>query len=371
LYVRSLGQETDVVSKEMFTIAARHEEDEAEICLRPEVTAAVARAFVENNIDQVPWKVYEWGPMFRHERPQKGRFRQFHQVDMEVIGSSSVMQDAQLLKMLDRYFHEVLGINNYALLLNFLGCTADRAAFEVKLKEFLDKQPGICQLCQQRKEKNVLRIFDCKNPSCQAIYQKAPHTADVVCTACANEWAALKGQLELLSVSFAYKPTLVRGLDYYNKTVFEFTSDSLGSQNAFCGGGRYDQLIAQVGGKQDQPSIGAAIGIERLMMVMEPYRATLRLPQLPALHVIMPLSQAQEGLALLLADQLQAHNLATEVLLEGGSVKSMMRRANKLGATYCLLLGENEQQAGTVTVKNMVNGQEQVVEQNQVVRMLS
>ncbi|HSW73758.1 MAG TPA: His/Gly/Thr/Pro-type tRNA ligase C-terminal domain-containing protein, partial [Candidatus Limnocylindria bacterium] len=229
---------------------------------------------------------------------------------------------------------------------------------------------GICNLCQQRKEKNVLRVFDCKTPGCQEIYQKAPHTTDSLCPECAQEWTTLRQQLELLSVSFVHKPTLVRGLDYYNKTVFEFVSDSLGSQNAFCAGGRYDSLIAQVGGKEDQPSLGAAIGIERLMMVLETYKDTVQLPHLPALHVIMPLSPAQEGLALILADELQAHGLTTEVMLEGGSIKSMMRKANKLGAKFCLLLGSDEQAAREVTLKNMVTGQEQRVAQNTVVTTL-
>jgi histidyl-tRNA synthetase len=268
------------------------------------------------------------------------------------------MQDVELLTMLDRLFHERFSINNYALLINFLGCANDRAVFEKRLKEFLDTTPGICELCMQRKEKNVLRVFDCKTPDCQAIYQNAPHTTDSLCELCGLEWQELQQQLQLMSVSFAHKPTLVRGLDYYNKTVFEFVSDQLGSQNAFCAGGRYDQLVAQIGNGQDQPSLGAALGIERLMLILELYKDKISLPQLPALHVIIPLSPAQNPLALLLADELYAQDLTTQVLLEGGSLKSMMRKANKMGAKYCLLLGEDEQQKREVTIKNMVTGEE-------------
>lgn len=371
LFIRSLGQETDVVSKEMFLIASKHQEREGEMCLRPEATAAIVRAFVENGIETLPWKVFEWGPMFRYERPQKGRYRQFHQVSVEVIGSASIMQDVQLLKMFDRLFHEQFKINDYALLINFLGCASDRQRFEQTLKNFLEKTPGMCQLCQQRKEKNILRIFDCKNPECQKLYQNAPHTTDTLCQTCQQEWTGLQQTLELLSVSAVHQPTLVRGLDYYTKTVFEFASNHLGSQNAFCAGGRYDSLVASVGGKEDQPSLGAAIGIERLLMILQAHPQAINLPTPPALHVIMPLSAEQQGLALLVADELQAHNLATEVLLDGASVKSMMRKANKAGAKFCLLLGSDEQATGHVTLKNMITGAEQRLPQSDAIKLLA
>lgn len=371
LFKRSLGMQTDVVSKEMFLIDTGGKE-QSDMCLRPEATASVVRAFVENHIQQTPWKVFLHGPMFRHERPQKGRYRQFHQVNMEVIGSQSMRQDAQFIKMLDRFFHETLMLNNYAVLINFLGCFEDRKAYRLLLKDFLgsaDAQ-GICSLCVDRKEKNIMRIFDCKNAQCQTIYRKAPFIANHLCELCNKEWQQLQEQLDLLSVSYSYYPTLVRGLDYYNKTVFEFTSANLGAQNAFCGGGRYDQLVGQVGAKQDQPSIGAAIGIERLMLLIDPVRDSLPIPQPLALHVVLPLALEQQSLALLVADELQAHSLCTDVLLEGDSVKSMMRKANKMGAAYCLLLGEDEQSSHEVMVKNMVTGEEERVAQSAVVAYL-
>ncbi len=373
LFKRTLGLHTDVVNKEMFLIKphASHEGKEDDMmCLRPEITASMVRAFVDNGIQTTPWKVFTVGPCFRYERPQKGRFRQFNQVSMEVIGSSSVAQDVQMIKMLDRLFHETLKFNNYALLINYLGCPADRAAFKEILKKFLDKQTGLCVNCMERKEKNIMRIFDCKVETCQKIYENAPHIIDHLDSACQAEWQQLQHDLELLSVTFAVSPKLVRGLDYYNKTVFEFVSGALGAQNTFCGGGRYDQLVTQIGGKTDQQSIGAAIGVERLLMMLEAYKENLALPHPPKLHAILPLSTAQQTLALLLADELQAVGLCTEVLLEGASIKSMMNRANKLGATYALLLGDEEQQKNQVTVKNMITGAQETIAQAQLVSHL-
>jgi histidyl-tRNA synthetase len=369
LFKRSLGIYTDVVSKEMFLIQEKSDE---QICLRPEATASTVRAFIENGIQQTPWKVFTYGQMYRYERPQKGRSREFNQISIEVIGSESVSQDVQLIKMLDRFFHEQLNLNNYALIINFLGCFEDRVLFKALLKDFLDSPQAelICDTCKERKDKNIMRIFDCKNPTCQQIYHNAPLLIANMCDTCNHEWQQLQEQLHMLSVSYVVKPTLVRGLDYYNKTVFEFTSDNLGAQSTFCGGGRYDQLVGQLGGKQDQPSIGAAMGLERLILLLEPMQDTLPLPQQPALHLVLPMSKEQTTLALLLADTLQAANICTDVMVEGDSIKNMMRKANKLGATYALILGDQEQETKTVTVKNMVNGTEERIAHVELVHYL-
>lgn len=358
LFLRSLGEQTDVVSKEMFIIKTNDDSGES-ICLRPEATASTVRAFIENHVSQVPWKVYSYGPMFRYERPQKGRYRQFHQFNIEVIGSDAVAQDAQLIVMLDRLFHEKLSLDTYALKLNYLGTVQERAVYLQALKKFLAsrKAAKICDTCTVRVEKNTLRIFDCKTVSCQQIYKQAPVPVDYLSPTSQKEWQELQEQLELLSVSFSYDPMLVRGLDYYSKTVFEFVSDDLGAQNAFCGGGRYNQLVQLLGGRQDQPSIGAAIGIERLLMLLEPIKDKLAVSELPALQVIIPLSQEQHALALLLSDTLHAAGLSVDVLFEG-SVKSMMRKAHKMGAAHVLLLGDQEQSTRQVTIKNMVKGTE-------------
>jgi histidyl-tRNA synthetase len=227
----------------------------------------------------------------------------------------------------------------------------------------------MCATCLARREKNIMRVFDCKTESCQLLFKKAPYIVDFLCETCAREWQLLKDNLEHLSVSFSYVPTLVRGLDYYGKTVFEFVSTRLGAQNAFCGGGRYDTLAKELGGSEDEPSIGAAIGIERLLLLLAE-KKDLALPHRPKLHVIVPLSEAQQSLALLLADELQAHNLCVDILLEGDSVKSMMRKANKMGAAYVILLGEEEQQRRMATVKNMITGEEEKVLQTQLAEKL-
>ena len=366
LFQRSLGEETDVVSKEMYTIAS---EGEDTICLRPEATASTVRAFVNHGIAQLPWKVFSWGPMFRHERPQKGRYRQFHQINMEVIGSASIYHDVQFLKMLDRFFFESLKLDTYELFINFLGCPDDRKAYKKKLYAFLDKLE-LCETCQVRKEKNIMRIFDCKNPECQKMYKNAPFIADYLCKECAQEWQELKDNLEHLSVSYCYMPTLVRGLDYYDKTVFEFVSSELGAQNTFCGGGRYNSLVKEIGGKVDQPSLGASIGIERMLLLLDRIRDNLMLPQLPALYVILPLKEEQRSLALIIADELQARNLSTDIFLEGDSIKNMMRKANKMGAKYTLLIGPDEQKDKVITVKNMITGAEEKVPQQNLARYL-
>lgn len=379
LFKRSLGQETDVVSKEMFIIESRLESQdsnstdnkEGSICLRPEATASTVRAFVNSNVDLTPWKVYSYGPMFRYERPQKGRARQFHQVNIEVIGSESIFEDAQLIKMLERLFQDDLCLDNYALLINFLGCRQDRESFKVILNTFLEKHiSALCDKCVVRKEKNILRVFDCKNSTCQDLYKSAPYIADNLCIQCSQEWQQLQNELEQLSVSFSYSPTLVRGLDYYEKTVFEFVSDDLGAQSAFCGGGRYNQLAKDIGAKQDQPSIGAAMGIERLLILLETIKDQLNLPELSPLSLILPLDKEQNSIALLLADELQANCLRTDVLLSDASVKSKMRKANKMNARFVILIGKEEQENKQVTLKDMQTGESQIIKQFDLVKLL-
>ena len=274
--------------------------------------------------------------------------------------------------MLDRLFQEKFNLDCYALLINYLGCFEDRQRFKEKLYAFLASvEDKICENCKIRKEHNIMRVFDCKVATCIAVYQNAPHIADNLCSACTAEWQHLQIALQLLSISFTYKPTLVRGLDYYDKTVFEFVSDNLGAQSAFCSGGRYNRLATELGAKHDIPSIGAAIGIERLLLLLEPIKDKLSLQPTKPLYLILPLAQEQHGTALLLADTLHAHALCVDVLLEKDSLKSMMRKANKMGARYVLLIGSEEQQQREVTVKNMLDGNEERVKQVNLVSYLT
>lgn len=368
LFVRSLGQETDVVTKEMYTF--KTSEKGESICLRPEATAGTMRAFLENRIDQTPWKVWSFGSMFRHERPQKGRWRQFEQINVEAVGTKSVAQDAYFIKMLDTFFHESLKLENYVLKINYLGCKADREKHREKLATYLDLvSDKICKTCQVRKEKNILRVFDCKNETCQELYKGAPKLTECLCDDCGDEWIKLQELLELLSVNYIQDSYLVRGLDYYNKTVFEFTSRELGAQSAFCGGGRYE-LGKELGAKEESPSIGAAIGLGRLLLLVLKIQDKLSISHNPALHLILPIEKEQQSLALLLADKLHRKDICTEVLLEGASIKSMMRKANKMAASFVLILGADEQANGTVTLKNMMTGESEVIKQLDVAARL-
>jgi histidyl-tRNA synthetase len=362
LFKRSLGQHTDVVSKEMFLITQG--DKEPIICLRPEMTASTVRAFVENNITHTPWKVFSYGPLFRYERPQKGRYRQFNQFNLEVIGTACSSDDVQFIMLLDQLFTNIFKLETYALHLNYLGTRDDRELFKSILYDFLNTNSGqACATCNVRKDTNILRVFDCKNEDCKKLYVNAPKITDHLSHDSNEQWHKIQEQLHLLGVSYIVNPYLVRGLDYYNHVVFEFVSDDLGAQNAFCGGGRYDTLATIVGAKQDQPSIGAAIGLERLMLLLEAHKDKLMLPQQPQLYVVIPMEPEQETLALLVANTLQRANLCTDVLFDG-SAKSRMRKANKMGATFTLLIGSQEQHDHTVMLKNMITSTQEVVKQS-------
>ena len=362
LFQRGLGMQTDVVAKQMFIMQSKNERSDEQICLRPEATAGTMRAFIEQQAAiATPYKVYSYGSMFRYERPQKGRLREFHQMNVEIIGASSIMHDVSLIKMLHTLFLEEFQIDTFVLRLNYLGQPADRQEYIVAFKTFLEhKKSDLCEICQSRIETNVLRILDCKSESCQKIIFAGPKLFDFFSQETKNEWQQLCNLLQELSVTFVHDQQLVRGLDYYNKTVFEFVSTALGAQSAFCGGGRYDGLAQQLGSKHEVPSLGCAIGMERLLMVLESKKAELSEPKLPLISII-PCAIEQQALALHVADALQAHGKCVDVLFDGQSVKSNMKKANNMGAKFVLLLGQTEQNSNTVTVKNMVTGEEKVV----------
>lgn len=363
LFQRSLGTSTDVVSKEMYL--AYNPQATEKACLRPEGTAGIARAFIENGIQVLPWKVYTFGPMFRYERPQKGRFRQFHQVSIEAIGAASFNYDVELINMLYDLFIRKLNLNNSVLLLNYLGSKDDRLLHREALVEYLLKnQSLICNTCLDRTQKNPLRVFDCKNEACQQIYKDAPLITNYLSELSKYEWQEVQNNLNLLSVNFIHEPRLVRGLDYYNKTVFEFVSTDLGAQATYCGGGRYDGLISELKPNDFQPALGAGIGIERLLMLIEP-------PVIKNdLIIVLPLSQAQHALALMFTDELRAKNLNCEIFFDGSSIKSMMRKADKSGAVFAIIFGDDEQATQTVTIKNLVNSESIKLLQNDGINFL-
>lgn len=368
LFIRSVGKETDIVSKEMYIFQTASGES---LCLRPEATASIIRAYVENKVQTAPWKVFLHGPMFRHERPQKGRYRQFSQVSVEVINAKSIVHDAQMLKMFDVLFSEIFKFEHYITKLNFLGCSADRKAHREKLVEFLHASTeSICDTCIVRRDKNPLRVFDCKNESCKKHYAKAPLLTDFLCSECKNEWQQLQELLSILSVNVVLDPWLVRGLDYYNKTVFEFVSnDALGAQNAFGGGGRYN-LGKDVGADDDLHCVGAGLGFERLAMLVESNKSKLLIPETPALHVLVPFTEEQVPLCLLLADQLQAHGLCVDVILDIAAIGKMMKRVHTMGATWALVIGPDEQAQQMVSAKHMSSGKTESIKQADLLSFL-
>jgi histidyl-tRNA synthetase len=362
LFERGLGFQTDVVSKQMFVVQSKSESEK--ICLRPEITAGTVRAFVEQQGSLVlPWKGFSYGPVFRYERPQKGRFRQFHQISIESLGTSSVMYDAFFISMLSNLFAEKLALENFVLHVNFLGQQEDREIFKTHLYRFLSDHDAIlCETCKQRKETNILRVFDCKVEACSTLYKKAPQITDYLTDASQVEWQKVQEQLLQLSVTFVHDPYLVRGLDYYNKTVFEFIGTTLGAQNTFCGGGRYDSLAQQLGSKEEIPAIGAGIGMERLLLLLEGKEdmfATSR----PSLVCVVPCDEQQNGTGLLIAEHLQSFGVCVDILIDTASLKSKLRKANKLQATWAIIIGQQEQAENFVTIKNMMTGGDEKVSQ--------
>lgn len=362
LFEHSLGEATDVVNKEMYTFESSG--SEKSICLRPEATAQTVRAYLENNVEKKPWKTFLVGPMFRRERPQKGRWREFYQMNAEVVGTDSIFSDIQFISMLDKFF-DSLELNDRILHLNYIGSIDDRKKYSNLLFDFLEKNNGsLCETCNVRMNKNIMRVFDCKSEICGKICSDAPKIVEHLEADSLNKWESLKDALDSLSVNYSLNSTLVRGLDYYSGTVFEFTSGVLGAQNAFCGGGRYD--LGMVLGNKPVPSIGAAIGVGRLLIMLEKNKEKESKVESTSVLVI-PIDEDQKKMALSLAEELRTKKIKIDVIFDGKSLKSMMRHANKIGVSHVLIIGEEEQKNGTVALKDMVTGKSEVIKQKDCV----
>jgi histidyl-tRNA synthetase len=353
LFARGVGQETDIVSKEMYTFEDR---DGSSLTLRPENTASVIRAYIEHRLDQRPGvqKLYYIGPMFRRERPQKGRYRQFFQIGAEAIGSESPFIDAEVIEMVGEMLTRA-GLTGFHLLINSVGCKNCRRIFVEKLREALQPvAPSLCEDCQRRTVTNPLRVLDCKVPEDQPAIDKLPSILDSLCEVCAPHFASVKGYLNERGIEFEVKPRLVRGLDYYMRTTFEVTHGNLGSQNSVLGGGRYDGLAESLGSNVPAPGIGFSIGEDRLVMTVDPAGDA-------ALDIFLaPLGDAALHHAGELARELRRDGLSVEVLA-GGKLKRAMELANKLGARYALILGDDEIAAGEYSLKEMQSGEQRRV----------
>ncbi|MBI3620743.1 MAG: histidine--tRNA ligase [Nitrospirae bacterium] len=356
LFARGIGEATDIVEKEMYTFADRSGES---VTLRPEGTAPAIRAFLEHHLGaaQAVTKLYYWGPMFRYERPQKGRFRQFYQIGAEIIGSGAPEADVELLALLHLLF-ERLKIDGVRLELNSLGDEACRPAYRQTLQRFLEsKQADLCENCRRRTATNPLRVLDCKNESCREATADAPMIVDHLCEACRSHHDRVTEGLAALKIVYHPNPRLVRGLDYYNRTTFEWTTTKLGAQNAVVGGGRYDGLVALLGG-DPAPAIGFALGMERMAELLPP---ELGQPAAPDLFMAALGEQARAWAApLVLALRKEGYRVETEY--GDASLKSQMRRADKTGARWVCIVGENELTSGQIVVKNLQTKAQETLE---------
>jgi histidyl-tRNA synthetase len=363
LFARSVGEETDIVAKEMYTWVDRGRgasEKGQSLTLRPEATAGIVRAYIEHKLwDRGINKLYCIGPMFRRERPQKGRYRQFYQIDAEIVGpasagSDSPARDAELLELLATLLDR-LGIADWNLELNSVGCPNDRAAYNEALRKALKPVIGkMCVDCQRRAVTNPLRVFDCKVPEDQPIIDKLPRIAQFLDEPCRQHFAAVQQILTAVGVRFSLNDRLVRGLDYYTRTAFEFTHGALGAQNAILGGGRYDGLSEALGGPA-APGIGFAIGEDRLVMSLkESAESVLRKPD----AYVAPLGAGMNLEAARLARELRRHDLVIELGDESFRLKKSFEMATKAGAKYILIVGENEVKAGAFALKNLATGEQ-------------
>ncbi|MFB3854504.1 MAG: histidine--tRNA ligase [Vicinamibacterales bacterium] len=349
LFAKGTGETTDVVQKEMYSFTDKGGE---RVTLRPEATPSIVRAYVEHNLEQtlaVP-KLYSIGPMFRYERPQKGRYRQFHQLDVEVFGIEDPAVDAEVIDVAWTLLQR-LGIRDAALVINSVGCPQCRPAFAAALVDALGEDlMRLCADCRRRAETNPLRIFDCKVPSDQETIERLPHTVDYLCAACREHFESVKAHLAACGIEFEVSHRLVRGLDYYTRTTFEILGRTArAAQNALLGGGRYDGLVGKLGGP-DVPGIGFAAGLERLVQALPenvPGSAE------PPVVFIAAHGEAAREVALELARELRQADVPAQLDLEGRSLKSQMKRAARMRAPVVLILGEDELASGTVTMRNM------------------
>ncbi len=347
LFARSIGGATDIVEKEMYTFPDR---DGKSLTLRPEGTASVMRAYIEHHLwAEAPLtKVYYVGPMFRHERPQAGRFRQFHQIGAEAVGSASPLLDAEQLVLLDRLFR-ALGVTSTTLLLNSLGCPLCRPGYRDALKAFLAARlDQLCEACRRRFETNPLRILDCKRDECRAATQDAPVITGYLGQECVQHFDAVKTALDDVGLAYRIDPRLVRGLDYYTKTAFEFTAEGLGAQNTIAAGGRYDGLVEALGGPST-PGVGFALGIERVIALLKQGSPSLRTP---GVFIAALGESAGRRLAPLLT-ALRDAGIRTETDYDRGSLKSQLRKADKLGARYAVIMGDDEIAKAQAVVRDM------------------
>ncbi|MGM0419886.1 MAG: histidine--tRNA ligase [Bacillota bacterium] len=353
LFTRGIGESTDIVEKEMYTF---EDKGGRSITLRPEGTAPVVRSFLENKLygKALPIKFYYHGPMFRYERPQAGRYRQFHQFGVEVLGSDNSLIDVEIIKLGIDFLTEV-GLEDFFVEINSVGCPECRPAYLDKLKNHFKSQSGsLCGDCQRRLETNPLRVLDCKVESCQALIMNAPKITENLCRDCEEDFAQVKNGLDKIEINYEVIPTLVRGLDYYTNTAFEVKSKELGAQDAIFAGGRYNGLVEEIG-ERDIPGVGFALGMERLGLLLndnsELFKSNIDI-------YVVTIGDEAEKEGFLLLDKLRKQGLAADKDYSDRSVKSQMKDADRKGSSLTLIIGSEELKSGKVTLRNMKTGEE-------------
>lgn len=359
LFKRGIGDTTDVVNKEMYTF----EIAERSLSIKPEGTASVVRSFIENKLyaDIVPAKFYYVTPCYRYEKMQKGRQREFHQFGIEVFGSEKMSADAEVIFLADNYFKD-LGIDkDIQLRLNSIGCTECRTKYRNALKDyFRPHYDELCDTCKERFEKNPLRLLDCKNPECKKFAAGAPSILDHLCEGCRNDFDELKKDLDKLGVEYIVDPGIVRGLDYYNKTAFEFVTDKLGAQGTVCGGGRYDGLVSQLGGPETA-AVGFGLGIERLLLLLD--EEGIEIPEAKVCDIfIAAMGENAKFKAFELSKELRCEGFDVIIDVCERSLKAQLKYADRLGARYCAVIGENELEKGVAALRDMNNSTQEDVE---------
>lgn len=367
LFSRSLGETTDIVEKEMYTFADQDAKGSL-LTLRPEGTAGVVRAYVESEMFKTEpvQKLYYLGPMFRRERPQKGRMRQFHQIGAEVLGRADAFVDAEVLLLLNDFF-SAIGIEGAALQLNSLGCSECRPKYRQLLLSFLtQREEALCGNCRRRMERNPLRVLDCKEPGCIEQTKDAPSILDSLCGPCHQHFETVQRLLRQSEVRYDLNPRMVRGLDYYCRTTFEWTSNQLGSQSAIAAGGRYDGLVQELGGPPI-PGVGFAVGVERLTMLLRSKGSFA--PHGPVVYVVWVGENAHDW-AFPIVHRLRRRGLSIEIEGEVRSVKSQMRRADKLNASSVLIVGDNELDKGVALLRDMTSRQQSEISLDHVEEVL-
>lgn len=364
LFQRSVGETTDVVQKEMYTF---EDKGGRSITLRPEGTAGAARAMLEHALynDGLPVKVWYHTSCYRYEKPQAGRLREFHQFGVECFGTADPAADAEIICLANSIF-DTLGVEGLSLEINSIGCPTCRAEYHKALHAyFADRSGELCETCLGRLERNPMRILDCKSPVCSKIAEGAPSMLNYLCDDCQAHFEKVKSYLTAAGLNYTVNPTIVRGLDYYTRTVFEFVSNQIGAQGTVCGGGRYDGLIDELGGAHT-PSLGFGMGMERLLLLLEAQGITLPDEDPCDLYIAALGQRAQvEGFAL--TQKVRAEGFSAECDIAGRSLKAQMKYANKIGARFTMVLGDNELDEGKARLKNMATGEQREIQLSELI----